>query len=339
MNSLQRVMAAIKFQPVDKIPVGLHNFQMCALWSGIDFDLFYKNGEAMANSQIDLWNKFRHDAIFLENGTAALAEALGCEVIYRKDQPPAVGRPLLHDISEVDSLKRLPEISECPILCENLKATNILAKQFGNQVFIMGRGDQGPFSLAALLLGMDNLLMEIAMGENNDMVHKLLNYCTDFIIKYCSEQIKHGAVCTSIGDSTAGPDVVSPETYGEFALPYEKIIVDAVHEIGGLFSLHICGNATKITDKMILTGADILEIDEKTDLVVAKSIAEGKAALLGQVSPGTTRFGKPEDVKNEAVKSICIMGKNTGFILGAGCALASDTPDENIYAMINARDY
>ena len=312
---------------------------MCARWSGMDFDLFYKNGEAMANSQIDLWDNFRHDAILLENGTAALAEALGCGVIYRKDQPPAVCGPLLQDISEVDRLKRLPEINDCPILCENLKATGILAKQLGNNVFIMGRGDQGPFSLAALLLGMDKLLIEIAIGEKNDKVHKLLNYCTDFIIKYCSEQIKHGAVCTSIGDSTAGPDVVSPEIYEEFALPYEKRIVDAVHEIGGLFSLHICGNATMIADKMILTGADILEIDEKTDLTVAKSVAKRNAAMFGQVSPNIIRTGRPEDVKNEAVKNICMMGKETGFILGAGCAMASDTPDENIYAMFDARDF
>jgi MtaA/CmuA family methyltransferase len=338
MNSLQRTISVIRFQPVDKLPVDLHNFLMCAKASGMDYGYFFKDGDAMADAQIKMWQKFHHDVLLLENGTATLAEALGCGVFYRRNEPPAVVRPLLNDIDEVDNLKHEYNTGSYTMLHESLKTTSIVSKQLGDKVFIIGRGDQGPFSLAALLLGMDKLLIEIALGENLSRVHKLLEYCTDFIIKYCIKQIKHGAHCTSIGDSTAGPDVVSPRTYEEFAMPYEKRIIDAVHAAGGLISLHICGNATKIINQMVLTGADILEIDEKTDLMTAKQAACNKTALLGLVSPGILRTGSPEVVKDAAGQNIRIMGKVTGFILGPGCALASDTPDENILALISARD-
>ena len=51
---------------------------------------------------------------------------------------------------------------------------------------------------------------------------------------------------TSMGDSTAGPDVISPAMYVNF-LPclIEKQVIEAVHRKGGLISLHICGNANK----------------------------------------------------------------------------------------------
>ena len=338
MNSLQRVISAIEFRPVDRIPIALHNFQMCAQQSGMDFERFYQNGQSMADNQMNLWNEFHQDVIMLENGTAALAGALGCGTIYRRNQPPVVVAPRFKSIDDVDQLEKLPALSDCSILCENLKATGIVAKQLGSNVFVMGRGDQGPFSLAALLLGMEELLIEIVTGENDDKVHRLLDYCTDFIISYCTNQIKQGALCTSIGDSTAGPDVVSPGIYEKFALPYEKRIVDAIHDAGGMVALHICGNATRIIEKMIRTGADILEIDEKTDLLVAKAAANGHSALLGQVSPRILRTGTREEIKMQAMKNIRSMGCETGFILGAGCALASDTPFENVCVLFEARD-
>ena len=57
----------------------------------------------------------------------------------------------------------------------------------------MGRGDQGPFSLAGLLLGMDNLMMELAAGENEKEIHQLLAYCAEICASYCIAQIKAGA--------------------------------------------------------------------------------------------------------------------------------------------------
>lgn len=337
MNSLERAMTAINHKKPDKVPVDLHNFQMCAEISGLEFDKFFKDGDKMAETQIELWKKFGHDVMLLENGTAALAEALGCEVTYRKDASPSIHKPLLKDIHDINNLK-LVNIKDCPILMENLKATRKVVNELGDKVFIMGRGDQGPFSLAALLLGMDNFMIELALGENEHLLYKLLDYCTEFIIQYTTAQIKMGAHCTSIGDSTAGPDVISPDSYKKYVVQYEKRIAEAVHDVGGLFSLHICGNATKILGDMINTKADILEIDQKTDLITARNSAKGKVTLLGQVEPLKFRIGTPEEIEKEAHNELEIMGTDGSFILGPGCALASDTADINIQALINARN-
>ncbi len=337
MNSLERTMAAIHGGLPDKVPVDLHNFQMCAEASGLEFQKFFTDGNVMAEYQIALWKRFGHDVMLLENGTAALAEALGCHVTYRKDAPPVIHQPLLQDIRDVHKLKSI-DIKTCPILRENLKATKKVVRELGDKVFIMGRGDQGPFSLAALLLGIDAFMIELATGEHDQLIHKLLGFCTDFIMQYTTEQIKTGAHGTSIGDSTAGPDLVSPTIYRTYAVQYEKYIAEAVHDVGGLFALHICGNATHIIEDMIRTQADILEIDQKTDLGAARDYAKGKATLLGQIEPLKFRVGAPADIAEEVHRELSLMGVNGGFVLGPGCALASDTPYSNIEALIQARD-
>lgn len=119
---------------------------------------------------------------------------------------------------------------------------------------------------------------------------------------------------------------------------YKPTVEDAVHERNGLLSLHICGNSTNIIDKMVLTGADILEIDQKTSLKTAMKAAQGKCALLGQISPTTLMNGSVSEVRIETERMIETIGgrEQTGVILGPGCALGGGTPSENIKVLRQA---
>lgn len=335
MNSLERAIAAIKHEKIDRVPTDLHNFELCARTSGEPYDRFLKSGFLMAEWQIAMWQRFGHDVILHENGTCAMAETVGCKVEYRKDLPPAVVAPALNSIKEVGKLKPF-HLSNNPVIQELLKGSAILQRQIGDRVLIMGRSDIAPFSLAALMLGMENFLMETVLKENEEDIHHLLTYCTDATLQFIKAQFGTGILVTSLGDSTAGPDLVSPEVYREFAFPYEKAIVDEVHSRGGLMAVHICGNATKILPDMVATQADILEIDEKTDLRTAVSLARNKSCLLGTISPNLLRNGNAAEVAQTSQEVLQIAGKETGFIFGPGCALAGDTPFENIDALLNA---
>ena len=206
------------------------------------------------------------------------------------------------------------------------------------EVFLIGRGDQGPFSLASQLYGMDRLLEDLMDEEAKEDVHRLLDLCTEACVQYHEKLLSLGVPMTSMGDSTAGPDVISPAMYETFAAPYEKRVIDAVHAKGGMISLHICGNATKIIDKMCNLGADILEIDQKTDLEAAVRESRGKCALLGQINPVLLSNGTQQEVTEAVERTMETVGgkTSTGFILGPGCALGGDTPKENVHILVNS---
>ena len=55
---------------------------------------------------------------------------------------------------------------------------------------------------------------------------------------------------TSSGWATPIASQISPRSYRQFALPYEQRIFAAVHEMGALARLHICGNTTHILADM-----------------------------------------------------------------------------------------
>ena len=338
MNSYERCLAAIQFRDVDRMPTDLHNFLMCAEESGMDFGAFVLDDSAMAEMQINMWEEFGHDMLLIENGTAARAQALGCGVIYRKKGAPVAHTTAVKQLEDIRNLKMPADFWESPLLKAQILTVERLVQHFGREVFLIGRGDQGPFSLASQLYGMDRLLEDLMDEEAEEDVHRLLEFCTSACIAYHEKLLQLGVPMTSMGDSTAGPDVISPAMYETFAVPYEKKVIEAVHRKGGLISLHICGNATKIIDQMCNLGADVLEIDQKTDLKTAVRAAKENCALLGQVNPVLLSNGTQQEVKEAAERILQIVGgkSTTGFILGPGCALGGDTPKENIQALIDS---
>jgi uroporphyrinogen-III decarboxylase len=131
--------------------------------------------------------------------------------------------------------------------------------------------------------------------------------------------------------------VLSPRFYRKFAWPYVRQMAQELKASGVLLSYHICGNATPIIADMVVSGAPMIEIDQKADQVMCKAAARGQATLIGPVDPNTVMaLGTPDEVTQACRQAIETLGAEGGLILGPGCALPGSTPDENIDAMVAA---
>jgi uroporphyrinogen decarboxylase len=336
LSSVERVEIVLQGGIPDRVPVDLHNFLMVAQASGIPYPQFLQSGEAMAAGHIAAWQEFGHDVVLLENGTTALAEACGCQVEYLADSAPVLIKPVINSLDEIDRL-RIPDPFSAFPLVENLKATRLVCQEIGDQAFVMGRADQGPFSLASMLLGVENFLVALADPDAKPQLHRLLEFSMEVVYRYAVAQIKQGARMTSIGESLSGPDVSSPRMYREFEWGYAKKLVDRLKEKNIRLAYHICGNATRIVEDMTQTGAAVLELDYKCDLHKIKEATRGRTTILGVLDPsGVMLLGTPELVTSKAQEELEILAPGGGLILGPGCALGPYTPHEHIHALVEA---
>ncbi len=352
MNSIERTWTVLQGGIPDRVPVDLHNFMMAAHQSGTPFPEFFQDGEAMAEGQIKAWREFGHDVLLVENGTAALAEACGCYVEYMDDSAPVTHGAAIKSLDDIDKLV-VPDPFKAHPLKENLKATKIIAQELGDKAFIIGRADQGPFSLASMLLGMDVFLLELGRTQEkkgrrrrrsrvdtadlSKKLHRLLEFSLEVTKRYAYAQMEMGAHMTSIGESLSGPDVCSPVTYLEYEWGYAQRLVQELKEDNILLAYHICGDATDIVQDMVKTGAAVLELDYKINMPRVKELVRGKATLLGPIDPSDVMaLGTPELVTKKAKEAIEILGTDGGLILGPGCALPPMTPAENVHALIEA---
>ena len=335
MNSIERVDAAIRLRKPDRVPVDLHNFQPAAAAMGGSMADVFQDGDLLAEAMLKAWREFGHDMILLENGTACNAQACGVQVVYRDDAAPAAHIPVITSLEEVDRLEVPDPYTTFP-MCEIIKATRILSREIGDQVWICGRADQGPMDLASQLIGMETLMLEIALNENPDGVHRLLDYARRVATRYAFALIESGAHSTSIGEPVAGPDVMSPRHYREYAMPQEKRMVDDLKAKGIILHNHICGNTIPIIDDFIATGAEVLEIDHKTDMRQAKEAGRAKTCFVGPINTTLMASGTPQEVEDACREAIEIMAPGSGFILGPGCALGTETPADNIHALVES---
>jgi uroporphyrinogen decarboxylase len=334
MTSRERCLATIRFEPHDRIPVDLHNFMMTVVDSKLPNAKLYQDGQLLGEAQVAAWKRFGHDMLLIENGTATLAEACGCEVSYPHASAPRIENPFLKGLGEISRLRK-PDPWKAPLCRAALKATRVVLDQIGDQVYVMGRADQGPFDLACMITGTETLLTEMAAGENDELIFELLEYTSEAYILYAHMFKEMGCPGTSLGEAFCSPDVISPAMYEKYCLPYGKKVVTALQSDDFFVAYHTCGDTTKIIGLMAETGAKILEFDYKCDQAAAKRATVGKTTLLGPVDPsGVLHQGSIEDVETVCREAIEVLAPGGGFILGPGCALPGTTLPKNVDKLI-----
>jgi uroporphyrinogen decarboxylase len=336
MNGYERIKAAIDGRAPDRVPVMLHNFMMAAREHGATMREFRSSGRTVADCFIAAVEKYGYDGILIDIDTVTLAGAVGVPVDFPEDEPARPGGVLLPELSGVMELEPV-DIGEYLGVRVLLEAVSLLREHFGDEIMIRGNADQCPFSLASMIRGAENWMMDLMDEEHHDLVFRLLDYCLDVTTRLINLIAAAGAHMTSNGDSPAGPEMISPAMYARFALPYEQKVAAHAHRLGLPYVLHICGNTSAILDSMVQTGADGLELDQKTDTSLARRILEDRTAFFGNIDPsGVLALGTPELVERKTRELIELFAGNPRFVLNAGCAIPAETPSENLKAMIRA---
>jgi len=339
MTGLQRCQAVLAGGLADRVPVVPQTFMFAAATAGIRVGEFARDAAKMVEAQVVSQAKYGYDGCVIDFDDATLAEACGAKVIFRDDDPAIVDEsvPVVKDLRDLDKL-RLPDPWKDGRLPIWLEATSLLTERLGDHVFIMGRADQGPFSLACLLRGAEQFMMDLMDENHREPVRQLIDFCRQACTRFALAQKEAGAHATSIGDAFAGPNLISPELYREFALGPERELSESVQAAGIPLSLHICGNTNKIIADMGTTGAKILEVDWALDMAAARAAVPERTVLMGNINPSDPLvLGTPEDV-DAAARRVIVATGGRGLILSSGCAMGRNTPPENMRALIAAAD-
>ena len=333
MNGYERTKAALAGEQPDRTPVMLHNFMMAAREAGYSMRQYREDPKVIADSFARAIETYGYDGILVDIDTATLAGAVGVPVEFPEDEPALSHGGCLASLDDVEGLAPA-DVGQYKYVQIWLEAVALLKERFGGQIFIRGNCDQAPFGLACMMRTPQTWMMDLVMDEEKAV--RLLDYCTDATCQFIRLMAQTGADMVSNGDSSAGPEMISPDMYAKFALPYEKQVVDAAHECGLPYALHICGNTEKILELMSQSGTDAVELDYKTDIRKAHDLYKDSITFIGNIDPsGVIARGSVDDVKRETEKLLDLFADTPRFIFNAGCAIPPTTPSENIKAMMD----
>ncbi len=178
-------------------------------------------------------------------------------------------------------------------------------------------------------------MMEL-ITEDPKVIWAALDWCREANLAFGKAQKDAGAHATSIGDAYAGPNLIHPDMFRQFALEHEVTLARQMRDYGIPWSLHICGATDPIIADMSSTGAEILEIDWQVDMARAHEICGSNNVLMGNINPSDPLvLGRPEDV-DAAARKVIEDCKGRNLILSSGCAMGRMTPPENMRALVEA---
>ena len=343
MTSLERIRCAGGLGKPDAIPVAPFMGNHGARVAGVPVDEYCRSGRLMAAAQSWAWEVYHQDVVVAQSDNYYIAEGFGTVVEHHADSTPSLKRPAIQDLSDIGRLV-VPDPRKDGRMPVYLEAIGRLADRFAGQVAVRAPGT-GPFSLASHLMGTERFLMELAMadlepgGQAERSLRTLMSLTTEALIAFAKACLEAGANIVQNGDSLASIDMISPDMYRRWAWPYEQRFFAEVNPLaarrGAATLLHICGNMTPVLDRMADTGANILELDAKVDLRLAKKQVGHRVCLMGNLNPVSILWrGTTADVEHAAREAILAAGE-AGFILGSGCEVPMAAPQENIATMIH----
>jgi len=337
VNARELVKAALNGLPVPRPAVGPLAVHYCARIAGVSLREYTLNPKVLADCVLKYHERFQPDAVWLSADAWVNAQAMGAAVAFPDDHQPlgGTGEPLIRTAADIDRIPAPDPSSQgrWPLMLEAMRR---IRAGMGADVFLVGCFDQYPFSLACALMGLERIML--AVNDDLPMVKALLERCADYTVTYACALAKEGADLLSGGASPAA--LLGPKHYREIALPFEQRVIASIKAATGLpVSLHMCGNATPILADMAQSGADVLELDQRTGMRDACAIIPRQIAIWGNLDPvAVLAQGSPQDVvgaANEFVRTMHAAGHQR-YVLSSGCTLAVETPAENLHGLITA---
>ncbi len=326
MNSYERVFKRLKGEKVDKIPNLNIIMTFAAKFIDVPYSKYVKDYRYLVEGNIKCCEEFGIDMVSAISDPCREGHDMGAKINFPYDDVPRFNGNLIQDYKQLDSLNVVDPLKGERML-DRIKAVELFRKKVGGTYPILG-WVEGAFAEACDLRGMNQTMLDI--HKNTERLEQLLEICTEQAIIFAEEQVKAGAEFIGIGDAAAS--LIGPENYKKFVLPYEKRIIEAVHDLDAKVKLHICGNINPLFEQLVKTKADIIDLDWMVDFKKAVEIFQGQASANGNFDPVDVLMqGSPEKVK-KAVEECVNRGDETTFI-AAGCEVPASTPYENMYAV------
>ncbi len=326
MTSRERVLAALKREPVDRTPCcNPTSVATVELMDLVDahFPDANRDPEKMARLAATGHTELGYDSIMPVFSIIQESSALGCRIQWEeKDNWPTVkmSEPIwteVDDITVPDDFLMHPD-TQCV-----LEAIKILKKEHGDEVCIIGK-TMGPWSLGYHCFGVERFLL--LSLDDPDATKRSLDLMKKATIDFGKAQIDAGADALTLPDHATG-DLVSGEYYERYL---RDLHIEFVEEIPIPLILHICGRTVDRMEYIAQTGMSAFHYDSKNGPQESMDVVGDRISLVGNINNPETIFAcGPEEVGQQVRENL-----EAGVqLVGPECAVPLQASIENLKAI------
>ena len=324
MTKVERVQAALRGEPVDRVPVSAWGHNYLKEWSA----------EELAQAMADFQRRYDWDFMKINPRASYHVEDWG--VRWEPSGKPHVGPAFVDSPikSSRDWRKIEPLDPEKGVLGQHLRALELIRDELAGQVPFI-QTVFSPLSIAKYLVGKREDVIRAHMREDRDQLSYALSVIARTFADFSMRCIERGA--SGIFFATTGwasSDALDEDDYVRFGKRFDLEVLDAVRDVGWFHVLHNCGAHIFFE---LLSFYPVQAINWSVTSSGNPSLKDAldltDKALMGGIDEKTTlRTGTPDQVAKEA-RDALRQTRGIRFLLTPGCSIPTDTPEPNLRAL------
>ena len=184
-------------------------------------------------------------------------------------------------------------------------------------------------------------------ADDPNYIRQIFEFYERYALARVEAACQAGADEIMLGGSASSLSVSSPKNFRKYDLPFIQKAAQICRRYVVFSHLHVCGRSRKVVEMVCEeTEVDVMEPLEEppggdVDIAVIKKRYGKKICMKGNIN--TFEFmlrATPEQVEEKAKRLIDDCAADGGFILSTGDQCGRDTPDANLFKLVEvARTY
>jgi len=309
ITSLQRVLTTLGHKEPDRVPFFLLVTMHGAKELGMSIKEYFSRSEYVAEGQLRMRAKYRHDCLYGIFYAPVEVEAWGGEVIFSDEGPVNSGTPFIGRPEDIKSLES-PDVKKAACLIKVLETIEMLKARTGDDAPIIGTV-MSPFSLPVMQMGFDRYID--LMYEQPGLFDRLMSVNEEFCVAWANAQLAAGATAIGYFDPVSSTTIIPREMYLKTGF---RIARRTIARIVGPTATHMAsGHCLPIVEDVARTGTAAIGVSVLEDLAEVKAASRGKLTVLGNLNGIEMRRWTPRQAEAAVKDAIARAGPGGGYIL------------------------
>ena len=291
----------------------------------------YEDAKMAADAHLKALDLYGYDITTIQvEPSWPVAEACGAEVNYPPDKNPWITKYLIESENDLENLG-VPDFMETKSSRVMIEGTSILANEAEVPVAAFMTG---PITFSLQLMPYEILIK--MMIKNPEFTHEFVKRSILVIKEYIKALKEAGATVFIVCEHDF--QLLKTEQIKEYSLDY----LPGLFDIYDYNILHMCGKVAShlnvlAHDLKQIKNLNTLNIGPFVDITKTQELLNHKIGVAGNIDHiRLLPFGSPKEIENAVHKAIEASYRDPRFMVAPGCEITSDTPIENVKALVKA---
>ena len=329
------VKAAYGRSYTDRVPVYPITSLINAKVAGLTIKEYLTDPKKFAMGVVAAYERFQGDVVTMMADLVMETEACGSTVEMPADDLAYVTKHILDDKKKLAKMN-VPDPMKDGRMPYYIEGLSLARPQITDSA--VGSVISGPWQIAVNLRGAEDLIFDCT--DDPEFVHDLMKFTTEIAQQYGLAINTQARVGLSYSEAACSLNLISPDIYRSFVLPYHKQLVQFFSKKRTGVTLHICGYIDPIMEDLVSTGISALSIDCHSSLEKLMEVSNRALVIIGNVDILLFKDGTKQQIEEATKWCIDTAAPYSGFVLSSACEIPPTAPLENIDHFIKfAQEY